>query len=946
MVPVEDLRRKEAKRATRKQLASGKLRQEWLQMSRTTIEPVPALDSHSNRLLAPLFLLLLLTPSLLVLAAPSVSGNNLEVASAPPAHSNFLQIPGLYQQDQLITPIQGQSQFERLVLHINKADEDESSLATNNSTKNDLSQQSSADDQKTVHDEIKNQTISLVQFYMATCPDCQGFSPYFRRFVSDIGAHWRHLIRIFVVNCNDDLNINLCWQQNPTLVVPLVRWYTYPMLLRQSLVGKDHPDKYLTSVAHRSYIEKQRRDLISLRHATLRFITTVIDQLDEYSNNSTDTTSFYKSLPIRARLLQPVGQRLVKLNTSSDDTAEARDARFLADISARASDCLQKISMDIKPSVVVQHFLIFEARKSFVGKTVAADWSNWTCSQDFPLRSIGSKSQLVFMIHHTSDLDLLGRISPAHRFVKQADVPFLFAIDKYHPDGPIENSAEVLQSLELRLLGSAESALATKSISGLIMRRRRRNTEPPPRSISQRTQRLIDAENINWAPNELYPGEELYRRHFNLLVGTRLAQLAGVNASGSWMWKPASDDTAFGEIHKTKKVDPNAVVSPRDEDLSLVRLTDYYKVLAEMVHKNILSKAQVDGYQLLATTCLLRQLAQHFPFQGGARGGSRSSQSLGRKSLARNYVELLQRDYADLISQRLNGTNLIDCSGGLSEATNKRVASMEPVSSLHLEKIQLELQKKHDIGLPAGEHFKWSYCAGSSPYLRGHTCSLWLLFHTLTVHEYLTSQNGEKNPYATPAAPTNNTTKPDIEYRFVVKYSTPGNLTIPKQQSTTCDPKNPEPALLNSTSSQLFVNRPQYALANIINFVRFYLSCTNCAAHFSCMVQNSELDFENPRPADHLLWLWEAHNRVNLRTRSTHSEDPIHPKHVFPVYDACPTCYLERPSDNSSDFEQMRFNRTELVNFLVSRYRRSAILNNKIRIEDFYKKPIPTALPK
>lgn len=153
-----------------------------------------------------------------------------------------------------------------------------------------------------------------------------------------------------------------------------------------------------------------------------------------------------------------------------------------------------------------------------------------------------------------------------------------------------------------------------------------------------------------------------------------------------------------------------------------------------------------------------------------------------------------------------------------------------------------------------------------------------------------------------------------------------------------CDPANPEPALLGAKTSELFEDTTHFALSNIINFVRYYLPCTNCAAHFNCMVNNSPgLNLCNPKPEDHILWLWEAHNRVNVRTKSTHSEDPSRPKHVFPVYEACPECYLERPT-NQTSFEQMKFNRKALVEFMVSRYRKSAILNNKIKIEDLFRK--------
>ena len=45
---------------------------------------------------------------------------------------------------------------------------------------------------------------------------------------------------------------------------------------------------------------------------------------------------------------------------------------------------------------------------------------------------------------------------------------------------------------------------------------------------------------------------------------------------------------------------------------------------------------------------------------------------------------------------------------------------------------------------------------------------------------------------------------------------------------------------------------------------------------------------------DVILWLWKAHNRVNVRLKDDVSDDPVFPKKVFPDKENCPACYNEK----------------------------------------------------
>ena len=82
--------------------------------------------------------------------------------------------------------------------------------------------------------------------------------------------------------------------------------------------------------------------------------------------------------------------------------------------------------------------------------------------------------------------------------------------------------------------------------------------------------------------------------------------------------------------------------------------------------------------------------------------------------------------------------------------------------------------------------------------------------------------------------------------------------------------------------------------------------------------------------ADNVLFLWEMHNRVNIRLRRDESRtnDPAYPKMVFPDVEHCKVCYNhpERVPKNDSYKAQQQilksndFNRKEVLKFLVKHF--------------------------
>ncbi|XP_027950663.1 sulfhydryl oxidase 2 [Eumetopias jubatus] len=131
-------------------------------------------------------------------------------------------------------------------------------------------------------------------------------------------------------------------------------------------------------------------------------------------------------------------------------------------------------------------------------------------------------------------------------------------------------------------------------------------------------------------------------------------------------------------------------------------------------------------------------------------------------------------------------------------------------------------------------HIKWVGCQGSRPEFRGYTCSLWKLFHTLTVEA------------------------------------------------------GTHPEALDGTGLE---DDPQAVLQTIRRYIHTFFGCKECSEHFEEMAKES---MDSVKTADQaILWLWKKHNLVNNRLAGHLSEDPKFPKVPWPAPDLCPACHEE-----------------------------------------------------
>ncbi|GAB1285565.1 Sulfhydryl oxidase 1 [Apodemus speciosus] len=130
------------------------------------------------------------------------------------------------------------------------------------------------------------------------------------------------------------------------------------------------------------------------------------------------------------------------------------------------------------------------------------------------------------------------------------------------------------------------------------------------------------------------------------------------------------------------------------------------------------------------------------------------------------------------------------------------------------------------------EKVNWVGCQGSEPHFRGFPCSLWVLFHFLTVQA---NRYSEAHPQ--------------------------------------------EPA------------DGQEVLQAMRSYVQFFFGCRDCANHFEQMAAASMHQVSSPSNA--VLWLWTSHNRVNARLSGALSEDPHFPKVQWPPRELCSACHNE-----------------------------------------------------
>ncbi|KAM4576510.1 sulfhydryl oxidase 2 [Odontesthes bonariensis] len=138
-------------------------------------------------------------------------------------------------------------------------------------------------------------------------------------------------------------------------------------------------------------------------------------------------------------------------------------------------------------------------------------------------------------------------------------------------------------------------------------------------------------------------------------------------------------------------------------------------------------------------------------------------------------------------------------------------------------------------GVFLGSELRWVGCQGSRAGLRGYPCSLWTLFHVLTVQHEAT------------------------------------------------------PTVLDNTGLE---GEAAPVLQVMRRYIRTFFGCEECGRHFEKAAAAS-MDGVKSREQQ-IVWLWNQHNRVNARLAGSLSDDPLFPKAPWPSPSLCPSCHEEK----------------------------------------------------
>ncbi|XP_046395671.1 sulfhydryl oxidase 2-like [Ischnura elegans] len=225
----------------------------------------------------------------------------------------------------------------------------------------------------------------------------------------------------------------------------------------------------------------------------------------------------------------------------------------------------------------------------------------------------------------------------------------------------------------------------------------------------------------------------------------------------------------------------------------------------------------------------------------GMATGSNSQESVYYQDLLGAFAYSLQHEIP--LHRRITGEALASLQNYVKVL--KKYFPLDHTGNIFVEKLQDWVVIKRDVqgkafldqvnNLLVETKFKlpvlqnWKGCRGSKPHFRGYPCSLWQMFHALTVNS----------------------------------------------------------VLINSNNLHEF--KPLEVLEAMLGYITHFFGCEDCAAHFKQMaVDNLHSDVHTPD--DSILWLWRAHNKANKRLKGDITEDPWHPKTQFPPRNVCPAC--------------------------------------------------------
>ena len=160
----------------------------------------------------------------------------------------------------------------------------------------------------------------------------------------------------------------------------------------------------------------------------------------------------------------------------------------------------------------------------------------------------------------------------------------------------------------------------------------------------------------------------------------------------------------------------------------------------------------------------------------------------------------------------------------------------------------------------------WTGCAGSQSKFRGYPCSLWTLFHTLSV----------------------NAANKDAAFKKG------GVSTVAKAME---------------------------------GYISNFFSCRDCAEHFANHV--SQLGSLPSTGDQSIIWLWRVHNTANLMLAGDPTEDPTRPKIQWPSQENCPMCRADENSGtNLLNLDGEFWDQKQVLSYIKKVYKKTNLINN------------------
>ncbi|CAF1215251.1 unnamed protein product [Adineta steineri] len=152
---------------------------------------------------------------------------------------------------------------------------------------------------------------------------------------------------------------------------------------------------------------------------------------------------------------------------------------------------------------------------------------------------------------------------------------------------------------------------------------------------------------------------------------------------------------------------------------------------------------------------------------------------------------------------------------------------------------------------------KFDHCNGSDSSKRGYPCTLWVLFHSMTVKQAILAEQNALPSYI----------------------------------------------------------KPSDVIVSIREFIGNFFLCEECVTHFVNMTINAENEIKSYHES--ILYLWRSHNIVNKRLRyEEYTNDPNWPKVPFPTKEQCNLCAQQ--IDENGDARE--YNENETYKFLKEFY--------------------------